>query len=273
MARRSSEARPLAGRVAVVTGGSRGIGRGIALRLARDGAHCVITYRRQADAAHEVVEAVERLGVKGLALPLELAEPSAAAPFMDRIGEAFGRLDILVASAAATAFRPMLEQKAHNVRLTFAITVESFIALVQSAAPLMRGRPGRVVAISGIDSFQAMTGHGVLGGAKAALESLVRAFALELGPEGITVNGVNPGFIGTDSSRLYVEQGLGSDYEAAVARLEAATPVRRVGTVDDVADCVAWIASDGAGFLTGQTIVLDGGLTILSPLTRLEESG
>ena len=214
MARRSSEERPLSGRVAVVTGGSRGIGRGIALRLARDGAHCVITYRRQADAAHEVVEAVERLGVKGLALPLELAEPSAAAPFMDRIGEAFGRLDILVASAAATAFRPMLEQKAHNVRLTFAITVESFIALVQAAVPLMRGRPGRVVAISGIDSFQAMTGHGVLGSAKAAMESLVRAFALELGPEGITVNGVNPGFIGTDSSRLYVEQGLGSDYEA-----------------------------------------------------------
>ena len=146
---------------------------------------------------------------------------------MDRIGEAFGRLDILVASAAATAFRPMLEQKAHNVRLTFAITVESFIALVQAAVPLMRGRPGRVVAISGIDSFQAMAGHGVLGSAKAAMESLVRAFALELGPEGITVNGVNPGFIGTDSSRLYVEQGLGSDYEAAVARLEAATPVRR----------------------------------------------
>jgi enoyl-[acyl-carrier protein] reductase III len=117
-----------------------------------------------------------------------------------------------------------------------------------------------------------MAGHGVLGGAKAALESLVRAFALELGPEGITVNGVNPGFIGTDSSRLYVERGLGADYETAVARLEAATPVRRAGTVDDVADCVAWIASDGAGFLTGQTIVLDGGLTILSPLTRLEAS-
>ena len=120
----------------------------------------------------------------------------------------------------------MLEQKAHNVRLTFAITVESFIALVQAAVPLMRGRSGRIVAISGIDSFQAMTGHGVLGSAEAAIESLVRAFALELGPEGITVNGVNPGFIGTDSSRLYVEQGLGSDYEAAVARLEAATPVR-----------------------------------------------
>jgi len=266
-------ARPLEGRVAIVTGGSRGIGRGIALRLAREGAHCAITYRRREESAGEVVRAVEAEGVKGLALPLELAEPQTVPAMVERVGEAFGHADIVVANAAATAFRPLLEQKPHNVRLTLAISVESFIALVQSAVPLMRGRPGRVVAISGIDSFQAMAGHGVLGGAKAAMESLVRAFALELGPLGITVNGVNPGFIGTDSSRLYLEHGVGRAYEDAVARLEAITPVRRIGTAEDVADCVAWIASDGAGFLTGQTIVLDGGLTIRSPLTRLDDGG
>ena len=259
------------GRVAVVTGGSRGIGRGIALRLARDGHHCAITYRRRAEEADRAVAEIERFGVKGLALPLELSDPGAAGPLMERVGEAFGRVDVLVANAAATAFRPMLEQKPHNIRLTLAISVESLVALVQAAVPLMRGRAGRVVAISGIDSFQAMPGHGVLGAAKAAVESLVRALALELGPAGITVNGVNPGFIGTDSSRLYVEQGLGVEYERAVARLEAATPVRRAGTVEDVADCVAWIASEGAGFLTGQTIVLDGGLTIVSPLSRMAE--
>jgi enoyl-[acyl-carrier protein] reductase III len=265
-------AQPLLGRVAVVTGAGRGIGRGIAMRLARDGAHCVVTYRRNRELAGEVVEEIEREGVRGLALPLELAEPSQVGPVFERIGEAFGRVDILVANAAATAFRPLPEQKPHNVRLTFAISVDSFIAAVQAALPLMRGRPGRVVAVSGIDSFQAMTGHGVLGGAKAAVESLVRAFAHELGPQGITVNGVNPSFVATDSSRLYFEQGLGRDYEAAMAQLAATTPVRRIGTVEDVADCVAWIVSDGAGFLTGQTIVLDGGLTIVSPLSRLEES-
>ncbi len=264
--------RPLEGRVAIVTGGSRGIGRAIALRLARDGAHCALTYRRNEALAREVVEAIQREGVKGLALPLELAEPSRMRPVIERIGEAFGRVDILVASAAATAFRPMLEQKEHNIRSTFAISVDSFIAAVQAAVPLMRGRPGRIVAVSGIDSFQAMTGHGVLGGAKAAVESLVRGFARELGPEGITVNGVNPGFIRTDSSRMYVERGLGREYETAVAKLVAATPVRRIGTVEDVADCVAWVVSDGAGFLTGQTIVLDGGLTIVSPLARLGEA-
>ncbi len=253
----------------MVTGGSRGIGRGVALRLAQDGAHSVITYRRNAALAQEVVQAVERHGVRGLALPLELTDPSQVQPLFDQIGEVFGRVDVLVASAAATAFRPLAEQKPHNVRLTFAISVDSFIAAVNAAMPLMRGRPGRVVAISGIDSFQAMSGHGVLGGAKAAMESLVRAFALELGPMGITVNGVTPGFIATDSSRLYLERGLGRQYDAALADLIAATPARRSGTVDDVADCVAWMVSDGAGFLTGQTIVLDGGLTIVSPMARL----
>jgi len=265
-------ARPLDGRVAVVTGGSRGMGRAIALRLARAGAHCAITYRRSGELAREVVEAVEQEGVKGLAVPLELGEPSRVRPVIERIGETFGRVDILVASAAATAFRPMLEQREHNVRRTFAISVESFIAAVQAVAPLMRGRPGRIVAVSGIDSFQAMTGHGVLGGAKAAMESLVRAFAFELGPAGITVNGVNPGFVRTESSRVYVERGLEGEYEAAVARLVPVTPVRRIGTVEDVADCVGWIVSDGAGFLTGQIIVLDGGLTIVSPMTRLAEA-
>jgi enoyl-[acyl-carrier protein] reductase III len=261
--------KPLADRVALITGSSRGIGRAIALRLARDGAHCAITYRRNAELAADVVRAVEREGRKSLALPLDLTDPAMVPPLVERIGQTFGRIDILVASAAATAFRPLAEQNDRNIRLTFAISVESFIAAVNAAAPLMRGRPGRVVVISGIDSFQAMQGHGVLGGAKAAMESLVRAFALELGPDGITVNGVNPGFIGTDSSRLYVERGLGRAYDSAVADLVAATPVRRIGTVDDVADCVAWIASDAAGFLTGQTIVLDGGLTIVSPLAAL----
>jgi enoyl-[acyl-carrier protein] reductase III len=132
--------------------------------------------------------------------------------------------------------------------------------------------PGRIIAISGIDSFQGMTGHGMLGAAKAGVESLVRTLALELGPRGITVNGVNPGFIETDSSRYYVEQGLGRNYADATSALLAATPVRRLGTVEDVAGLVAYLASDAAGFLTGQTLVLDGGLTIVSPLSRLEET-
>ena len=260
----------LAGRVAVVTGGSRGIGRAIVRRLAADGADCALTYRQHAEEARAAVAEIETLGRRAIAVPLELAEPSDVGPAFERIGEAFGRVDILVASAAATAFRPMLEQKPHNVRRTLAISIESFVAAVQGAARLMTG-PGRIIAISGIDSFQAMTGHGMLGAAKAGVESLVRALALELGPRGITVNGVNPGFIETDSSRYYVEQGLGRNYAEATAGLLAATPVRRLGTVEDVAGLVAYLSSDAASFLTGQTLVLDGGLTIVSPLNRLAD--
>lgn len=130
-------------------------------------------------------------------------------------------------------------------------------------------RGGRVVGISGIDSHQAMAGHGVLGAAKAAMESLVRSFALELGPRGITVNAVSPGLLDTDSSRLYVERGLGREWSTVIAAMTAATPVRRIGTLDDVVELVAYLVSDRAGFLTGQTIVIDGGLTMVSPLDRL----
>jgi enoyl-[acyl-carrier protein] reductase III len=264
---------PLGGRVAAITGASRGMGRAIALRLARDGADCVVMYRRESARAGEVVTDIERLGRRALALQIELGEPAAVAPAFDRIASAFGRLDILVANAAATAFRPMLEQKPHNVERTFAITIESFVAAVQSAVPLMRGRPGRVVAISGIDSHQAMTGHGVLGAAKAALEGLVRSLAMELGPLGITVNGVSPGLVETDSAQLYVERGMSQQFREALARLVALTPVRRAGTGEDVAALVAYLASDEAAFLTGQTIIIDGGLSILSPLNRLQAGG
>jgi enoyl-[acyl-carrier protein] reductase III len=262
--------RPLEGRVAVVTGASRGIGRGIALRLARDGADCVITYRRNEAAAAEAAAAVTALGRRAHAERLDLAEPDQVGPAFERIAAAFGRLDILVASAAATAFRPLLEQKPHNVRRTFSISVDSFVAMAQAAVPLMSGGAGRIVLISGVDSFQAMTGHGVLGAAKAAAEALVRGLALELGPLGITVNAVTPGFIATDSSTYYVTEGLGVDYERATGRLLAATPVRRHGTPEDVAGLVAYLVSDAASFLTGQCIVIDGGLTITSPMTRLE---
>jgi enoyl-[acyl-carrier protein] reductase III len=261
----------LAGRVALVTGGSRGIGRGIALRLASEGADCVVTYRKQAHLAQEVVAAVEARGRRALALPLDLADPSAVAPAVARVAEAFGRLDILVANAAATAFRPMQEQTPRNVELTFAISVGSLISAVQAAVPLMRA-PGRIVGISGIDSHQAMTRHGVLGAAKAAMESLVRTLALELGPRGITVNAVSPGIIVTDSSHMYLERGLEREWTPGAAAVVEMTPVRRIGTVEDVAGLVAYLVSDEAGFLTGQTILIDGGLTMVSPMNRLRQT-
>jgi len=258
-------------RTALVTGGGRGIGRGIALRLARDGADCAITYRREPARAEEVVAEIEELGRRGLAVPLALEEPGQVPAAIRVVAETFGRLDIFVANAAATAFRPILEQKAHNVEKTFAISVESFVVAVQEATPLMR-EGGRIVVVSGIDSHQAMTGHGVLGAAKAAMESLVRSLALELGPRGVTVNAVSPGLLDTASSRIYFERGLAASWDEAAARIAAATPVRRLGTPEDVASLVAYLAGASSGFLTGQTILLDGGLTMVSPLQRLVDA-
>jgi enoyl-[acyl-carrier protein] reductase III len=218
-----------------------------------------------------VVAQIEKLGRRALAVPLALDEPAQVPGAIATVTEAFGRIDVLVANAAATAFRPMLEQKPHNVEKTFAISVQSFIAAVQQTAEHMADG-GRIVVVSGIDSHQAMAGHGVLGAAKAAMESLVRILALELGPRGITVNAVSPGLVDTDSSRLYIERGLGQSWDVASARMIAATPVRRLGTVDDVASLVAYVASPAAGFLTGQTILLDGGLTIVSPFQRIVDA-
>jgi enoyl-[acyl-carrier protein] reductase III len=257
-------------RIALITGATRGIGRAIALRLARDGADCAITYRTRPEQAADVVAEIEALGRRAVAVPLALEEPAQVPGAVAKAAETFGRVDIFVASAAATAFKPMLEQKPHNIEKTFAISVESFVAAVQGVAPLMKDG-GRIVVVSGIDSHQAMTGHGVLGAAKAAVESLVRSLALELGPRGITANAVSPGLLDTDSSRLYITKGLGVPWDDAVARITAATPVRRLGTVDDVASLVAYLASPDASFLTGQTILLDGGLTITSPFQRLLE--
>jgi enoyl-[acyl-carrier protein] reductase III len=190
------------------------------------------------------------------------------APAFHKIGEVFGRPDIFVASAAATAFRPMLERR--PTTCDEPSHLGGCLRRAARAAVPHAGAPGRIVALSGIDSHQAMVGHGA-GRGKSALEGLVRSLALDLGPEGITVNAVSPGFVETDSARFYVERALKHQYEPAREALIARTPVRRLGTVDDVSGLVAYLASDASGFLTGQTIILDGGLTIVSPLHRLTE--
>jgi enoyl-[acyl-carrier protein] reductase III len=253
-------------KIALITGSSRGIGRAIALRLASEGASIVVNYRRNAEQAEAVVAEIARLGSPALAVQADMSDANAVRAMFQRVKEHFGYLDILVANAAATAFRPLLRQGEHNITRTFDLTVKGFLIAVQEAAPLMAGRKGKIVTISGIDSLRALSGHGLLGAAKAALENLTMYLAHELGPQGIAVNGINPGLIETDSSKMY--SGGEEGYAQYVRDVLPQTPAGRIGRPEDVAAATAFLCSEDADFIRGQTLLVDGGLLSSSVASR-----
>jgi len=249
------------GKVALVTGSSRGIGRAIALRLAREGADVVVHYRRQTVAAQETAAAIAALGRRALVVQAELGEAPAIRCMFTQVHETFGGLDILVANAAATAFKPLLEQQEHHIDKTFAITVDAFVLAVQEAVRLMQGRRGKIVTVSGIDARRYIPLHGALAAAKGALEVLTAYLACELAPQGISVNGVNPGFVNTDSAHVFGEKV----YRLLEQNIVTYTPLQRVGTPDDIANVVAFLCSEDAAWICGQTLTVDGGLSLSSP--------
>jgi len=249
-------------RTAFVTGGSRGIGRATVLRLARDGFDVAIGYRRDGEAARRVADEVNALGRRAILVHADLGDAAAVHAALDGLLTEAERVDVFVANAAATAFKPLLESKSHHVEKTFAITVQAFLQIVQRLAPGM-GDGGRIVTISGMDTHRFVAGHGVLAAAKSALETLTKYLAVELGPRGVTVNAVNPGYVDTDSVALYF--GDDAQRRAFMDELEGSTPLRGLGTPDEVASCVSWICSPEAAWLQGQVIYLDGGIFLAAP--------
>src|SRR5438105_3415645 len=257
-ATRSAQSRTMA--LALVTGGSRGIGRAIVERLARDGADVAFVYRRDEAAAGEVAAAVQALGRRAVPLRADLGDTAQVATALDRLGDE--PVAIFVANAAATAFRPLVEVKPHHVEKTFAITITAFLQIVQRIAPRMPAN-GRIVAISGMDTHRYVAGHGVLAAAKAALEALTRYLAVELGPRGITVNAVNPGYVETDSVAMYLQDEAGR--KAFFEEIEGATPLRALGQPEEVAALVAFLCSADAAWMQGQVLYLDGGIFLHAP--------
>lgn len=245
------------GKVALITGGTRGIGRATALRLALGGATVLANYRRDQESAEETTAAIAAAGGAAFPIVADLENGADINAMFTRVKEQFGHLDVLVANAAATSFRPLLETRDHHFDRTFGITIRAFVQCVREATPLM-GDGSSIVAVSGIDSIRVMDGHGTLGAAKAAMETLVKYLAVELAPR-IRVNGVNPGYVETDSSRMYAGPG----YETRVkAEWSASVPLGRVAEPSEVASVIAFLCSPDASYITGQTIVVDGGLTL-----------
>ncbi len=247
----------LAGKTVVITGGSRGMGQRLAVRLGREEANVVVNYRRDAEAAAATVKDVEAGGGKAVAIQADVAQTGDVERLIGESVEAFGGLDVVVANAAASAFKPLSDIRAHHVDKTMSLTVTGFLDLVRLAAPHL-GQGGRVVAVSGWDSFRALPLHGLLGAAKAAMETLVKYFAVELGPQGITAVGICPGPIDTDSFRYYA----GEHWEEYERNWLALTPSGAYPTPDDVAEVMAFLCSPRSASINGQTIVLDGGLSI-----------
>ena len=246
--------------LALVTGGSRGIGRATVERLACDGADVAFIYRRDAKAAAEVEAAVRARGRSCTALLADLGEPAEVAAALDRLGDT--PVDFFVANAAATAFRPLLEVKPRHLEKTYAITIGAFLQIVQRIAPRMPPT-GRIVTISGMDTHRYVAGHGILASAKAALEALTRYLAVELGPRGITVNCVNPGYVETDSVAMYLADEAGR--KAFFEEIEGATPLRALGQPEEVAALVAFLCSADAAWMQGQVLYLDGGVFLHAP--------
>ena len=240
----------IAGKAALVTGGSRGIGRAIALRLAAEGADVALTYASAGDKALAVVGEIEATGRRGLALQAEAADPHAAAGAVERIVAEFGRLDILVNNAGIAALGPLEEVTLEQVDRTLAIHVRAAFLAAQAAARHM-GEGGRIISI-GSCLAERVPGPGITlyAMSKAALIGLAKGLARDLGTRGITANVVHPGPIDTDMNPA---DGPGADAERALLASG------EFGRADDIAATVAHLAGPGGRFITGAAIAVDGG--------------
>ena len=240
----------LSGKVAIITGSSRGIGRGIAERLGRDGASVVVTYAGNRDKAEEVVQAIESAGSKAIAIQVDVRSLEDVRMLFEKAIAQFGKIDILVNNAAGkNIFKPTADMTEDEYNSMFDITRGVYFTLQQAAHHLADG--GRIVSISTSGTAMAIPAGGAYAGCKAAIEQFSAALAKEIGTRGITVNTISPGVTETDGLVLEQEQ---------VNQLIAQTPLGRLGQPEDVANAVALLVCDDAHWITGQSIRANGGI-------------
>ena len=244
------------GRVAVVTGAGRGIGRAIALRLAESGSHVVVNYYVNREAAEKTAAEVRSRGVRAHLVQADMKDPAQVRALFDEVGGIFGGLDILVSNAASGVFRDAGALTAKHWDWMMHTHPRAFLLCAQAAVPLMRGRRGRIVAVSSIGSQRTIPNYAGMGAAKAALESLTRYLAVEYAPLGVAVNAVSGGAVSTTSWTEMPEA------DAALADIARRTPAGRVATPEDIAAAVLFLCSPDADMIRGQVLVVDGGYSL-----------
>jgi enoyl-[acyl-carrier protein] reductase III len=249
----------LTGKVALVTGSSRGIGRACALRLAEAGADVIVNYVTSRQAALDVARQIRAMGRTAYVIKADVSEEEDARSLIRFVSDHIGRLDILVSNAASGGFRPLLEANSRHFHAAMNINVLALINLIQPAMPLLARSEGRakVVAISSHGSQIALPMYGLVGTSKAALESLVRHLALEVGDRGINVNVVKAGLVETDSTRRFPNAERMFD-----ERRQKSMTGQRVLLAEDVADAVLFLCSPLSDMVQGETLTVDGGAAV-----------
>ncbi len=239
-------------RIAIVTGASRGIGRAIAQRLAADG-RMVVLVSRSTEALEAVRQEIEQVGGAAEARPCDIADSNALAGLVEDVANTHGRLDILVNNAGITRDGLVLRMSDEDFDAVIQVNLRSaFVACRAAARPMMRGRFGRIINISSVTGIVGNPGQANYAAAKAGLIGMTKSLAKELGSKGITANVVAPGFV--ETSML---EALSSQVREQVTK---ALPVRRFGQPEEIAHAVSFVASDLSGYLTGQVLIIDGGL-------------
>ena len=246
----------LEGKVAVVTGASKGIGAGIAKRLATDGASVVVNYASDKEGAEKTVAEITKAGGKAVAVKANVAKKAEVQQLFAEAKKAFGKIDIVVNNAGIFEFKPLEEIDEDHFHRHFNLNVLGLILATQEGVKHFGPEGGSVVNISSIVAFLAPPGAAVYSGTKGAVDTITRSFAKELGAKKIRVNGVAPGLVETEGTKT---AGVGNPEHEMRKEYEGRAPLGRIGQPKDIASAVAFLASDDAAWVTGETLTVSGG--------------